>query len=348
MTVQHSPKPFLRTLSGEVQTVPPIWLMRQAGRYLPEYRSVRAEVGGFLDLCYDPDRACEVTLQPIRRYGFDAAILFSDILVVPHALQQKVWFVEGEGPKLEPLRDASDLSILKPDAVLGHLQPVFETVAKLSATLPMETALIGFAGAPWTVATYMIEGGSSRDFAKTKLWAYRDPDGFQRLIDTLVDATATYLVAQIDAGAQAVQLFDSWAGALDVAGFHRWSLAPAKAIVDKVRQRHPDVPIIGFPRAVGPLYTDYAAQTGVTAVSLDQGLPADWAAREIPRDVVTQGNLDPMALLAGGTALDRAVDHILEAFDGRPHVFNLGHGIIKETPPDHVDRLVARIRRATS
>ncbi|MDW3205493.1 MAG: uroporphyrinogen decarboxylase [Alphaproteobacteria bacterium] len=348
MSVQRSPKPFLRTLYGEVQDSPPIWLMRQAGRYLPEYRAVRADVGGFLDLCYDPDRACEVTLQPIRRFGFDAAILFSDILVLPHALQQKVWFVEGEGPKLEPLRDASDLSILKPDAVLGHLQPVFETVAKLSAALPMETALIGFAGAPWTVATYMIEGGSSRDFAKTKLWAYHDPDGFQRLIDLLVDSTATYLVAQIDAGAQAVQLFDSWAGALDEAGFRRWSLAPAKAIVDRVRESHPDVPIIGFPRAVGPLYTEYASQTGVTAVSLDQGLPAAWAAREIPRDVVTQGNLDPMALLAGGEALDRAVDHILEVFDGRAHVFNLGHGIIKETPPDHVARLVERIRRATS
>ncbi len=348
MTVLRSPKPFLRALSGQVQDVPPIWLMRQAGRYLPEYRAVRAEVGGFLDLCYDPDRACEVTLQPIRRFGFDAAILFSDILVLPHALQQKVWFVEGEGPKLEPLRDASDLAILQPDAVLGHLRPVFETVAKLNAALPMETALIGFAGAPWTVATYMIEGGSSRDFAKTKIWTYRDPDSFQRLIDILVDATADYLVAQIDAGADAVQLFDSWAGALDEAGFRRWSLEPAKAIVERVRARHPDVPIIGFPRAAGPLYMDYAAETGVTAVSLDQGLPAEWAARTLPRDVVTQGNLDPMALLAGGAALDRAVDHILQAFDGRPHIFNLGHGIIKETPPDHVERLVARIRRATS
>lgn len=348
MTGLQSPKSFLRTLAGEKQDIPPIWLMRQAGRYLPEYRQVRSEVGGFLELCYDPDRACEVTLQPIRRYGFDAAILFSDILVIPHALQQKVWFVEGEGPKLEPLRDAEDLSILKPEAVLGHLQPVLETVSKLSATLPLETALIGFAGAPWTVATYMIEGGSSRDFAKTKLWAYRDPDGFQRLIDTVVEATAEYLVAQVDAGAEALQIFDSWAGALDEAGFRRWSIAPCKAIVEKVRARHPHVPIIGFPRAAGVAYVDFAEQTGVNALSIDQGVPAQWAAKALQDKVTVQGNLDPMALLAGGEALDRAVDHILDSLGTGPHVFNLGHGIIKETPPEHVDRLVARIRNTRS
>lgn len=343
-TAIQSLKPFLRSLAGENSTVPPIWLMRQAGRYLPEYRAVRAEANGFLDLCYSPDKACEVTLQPIRRYGFDAAILFSDILVIPHALQQKVWFVEGEGPKLEPLAGDADLSILQPDAVLAHLRPVLETVSKLSSALPLETTLIGFAGAPWTVATYMIEGGSSRDFAKTKLWAYSNPESFQRLMDILVEATAAYLVAQVDAGAQALQIFDSWAGALNETAFHRWSIAPAKALVAKIRERHPDVPIIGFPRGAGPLYVDYARETGVTAISLDQGIPADWAAREIPDGVTLQGNLDPMLLLAGGAALDRAIDHILERFAGRPHIFNLGHGIIKETPPEHVAHLVNRIR----
>ena len=252
-----SSKRFLRALAGEKMDVPPIWLMRQAGRYLPEYRQVRAEVGGFLDLCYDPDRACEVTLQPLRRYDFDAAILFSDILVVPHALQQKVWFVEGEGPKLEPLKGPEDLAILKKEAVLGHMAPVLETVSKLSAALPSTTALIGFAGAPWTVATYMIEGGSSRDFAKTKMWAYRDPDSFAQLIDILVEATSDYLIAQVDAGAEALQLFDSWAGALDEAGFLSWSADPCRRIVERVRSAHPAVPIIGFPRGAGPLYRDF-------------------------------------------------------------------------------------------
>lgn len=344
MTAPISPKPFLRALAGEILDVPPIWLMRQAGRYLPEYREVRAQANGFLDLCYSPDKACEVTLQPIRRYGFDAAILFSDILVIPHALQQKVWFVEGEGPKLEPLIVDSDLSILKPDAVLGHLQPVFETVAKLNATLPMETALIGFAGAPWTVATYMIEGGSSRDFARTKLWAYRNPASFQRLMDILVESTANYLIAQVDAGAQALQLFDSWAGALDEAGFHTWSIAPTKALVAKIRECHPSVPIIGFPRGAGPLYVDYVRETGVNAVSLDQGLPVAWAARELQPVTTVQGNLDPMVLLAGGDVLTLAVDRILDAFGDGPHVFNLGHGIIKETPPEHVTQLVDHVR----
>lgn len=343
-----SPKPFLRALAGERQDVPPIWLMRQAGRYLPEYREVRSQADGFLGLCYDPDKACEVTMQPIRRYGFDAAILFSDILVIPHALQQKVWFVEGEGPKLEPLVDDGDLSILKNDAVLGHLQPVLETVSKLSATLPMETALIGFAGAPWTVATYMIEGGSSRDFSKAKMWAYREPESFQRLMDIVVEATSAYLVAQIDAGAQAVQLFDSWAGALDERGFRTWSIAPCKAIVDRVRARHPDTPIIGFPRGAGPLYEDFARETGVTAVSLDQGIPVDWAARDIQSIMPVQGNLDPMVLLAGGDPLDSAIDRIVDGFSDGAHIFNLGHGIIKETPPEHVTRLVERVRGSKS
>jgi uroporphyrinogen decarboxylase len=348
MTETAQTKRFLRALKGERLDVPPIWMMRQAGRYLPEYRKVRAEVDGFLSLCYDPDRACEVTLQPIRRYGFDASILFSDILVIPHALQQKVWFVEGEGPKLEPLADAAALDILKPEAVLDHLKPVFETVSKLSAALPSETALIGFAGAPWTLATYMIEGGSSRDFARTKIWAYRDPESFQRLMDILAAACGDYLATQVDAGAEALQIFDSWAGALDEEGFRRWSIAPCKAIVERVRARHPDVPIIGFPRGAGPLYKDFALETGVDAISMDQGLPVAWAAAELQPHLTVQGNLDPMALLAGGKALDSGIDRILETLGGGPLVFNLGHGIIKETPPEHVTRLVDRVRGASS
>lgn len=347
MVSSSASKKFIRALKGERFDVPPIWLMRQAGRYLPEYRQVRAEVGGFLDLCYDPDRACEVTLQPIRRYAFDAAILFSDILVIPHALQQKVWFVEGEGPKLEPLKGPDDLRLLKQDAVLNHLAPVLETVRNLRLSLPAETALIGFAGAPWTVATYMIEGGSSRDFAKTKLWAYRDPTSFSALIDHLVEATSAYLIAQIDAGAEAVQLFDSWAGALDEAGFRTWSAEPAKRIVAQIRRAHPSIPIIGFPRGAGPLYRDFVEISGVDAVSIDQSLPVSWAAKHLQPLCAVQGNLDPMALLAGGETLDLAIDRILDSLRPGPHIFNLGHGIIKETPPEHVDRLVSRIRRST-
>lgn len=338
-------KRFLRALKGERFDVPPIWLMRQAGRYLPEYRKLRAEVGGFLDLCYDSQRACEVTLQPLKRYNFDAAILFSDILVLPHALGQKVWFVEGEGPKLEPLRKPEDLSILDRSRVLDHMAPVLGTVRKLSSELPSETALIGFAGAPWTVATYMIEGGSSRDFAKTKIWAYRDPESFAYLIDILVESTADYLIAQIESGAEALQLFDSWAGALDEAGFIRWSAEPAKRIVDRIRAVHPNVPVIGFPRGAGPLYKDFAQITGVDAVSIDQSLPVRWAAEELQPLCTVQGNLDPMALLAGGETLDVAVDRITDALGQGPYIFNLGHGIIKETPPEHVARLVSRVRR---
>lgn len=346
--MSHADKPFLQTLKGNRQAVPPIWLMRQAGRYLPEYRKVRAEVGGFLDLCFDPDRACEVTLQPIRRYGFDAAILFSDILVIPLGIGQKVWFVEGEGPKLEALNGPEDLAGLKPETAVERLAPVMETVAKLSASLPRETALIGFAGAPWTVATYMIEGGSSRDFAKTKLWAYRNPESFRTLMEILVEATAAYLIAQVKAGAEAIQIFDSWAGALATGGFEDWVIAPNRALVEKVRASVPHVPIIGFPRGAGVLYREFQDRTGVDAVSIDQGLPVTWARDNLQPHGTVQGNLDPFALLAGGDVLDREVDRILDDLSGGPFVFNLGHGIIKETPPDHVTHLVERIRRSTS
>ena len=289
-----SDKPFLRTLAGEAVWPPPVWLMRQAGRYLPEYRATREQAGGFLDLCYTPDLAVEVTLQPLRRFGFDAAILFSDILVIPHALGQTVAFKQGEGPVLDALKDEADLSRLSVARVLEHMAPVLETVRGLAASIPKQTALIGFAGAPWTVATYMIEGGGSKDFARTKEWAYGRPDLFGRLIDILVEATGDYLIAQIDAGAEAAQIFDTWAGALPEAEFRRWVIDPIGRITRRIQAERPGVPVIGFPRGAGPLYPDFARQTGVTAVSLDTALPCDWAVREIQPLVVTQGNLDPI------------------------------------------------------
>lgn len=337
-------KKFLRALQGEVMRTPPVWLMRQAGRYLPEYRKIRAEAGSFLDLCYTPALATEVTLQPIRRFGFDAAILFSDILTVPHGLGQEVWFVENEGPKLDPIRSRDRLAVLQPDQMLERLAPVYETVERLATALPAETALIGFAGAPWTVACYMVEGGGSRDFATVKAFAYRDPEGFGALIDLLVDATAMHLSAQIRAGAEAVQIFDSWAGVLPDTAFRRWIVEPTIALVDRIRESHPHTPIIGFPRGAGVMYGEYVARTGVTAVSLDTTVPLDWAAEALQPRLPVQGNLDPVALLTGGACLEAGVDAVRDALSGGPYVFNLGHGVIKETPPDHVADLVARVR----
>jgi uroporphyrinogen decarboxylase len=342
-----SDKPFLRTLAGEAVWPPPVWLMRQAGRYLPEYRATREQAGGFLDLCYTPELAVEVTLQPLRRYGFDAAILFSDILVIPHALGQHVAFKQGEGPVLDALKDEADLGRLSVARVLEHMAPVLATVKGLAESIPKQTALIGFAGAPWTVATYMIEGGGSKDFARTKEWAYGRPDLFGRLIDILVEATGDYLIAQIDAGAEAAQIFDTWAGALPEADFRRWVIDPIGRITRRIQAERPGVPVIGFPRGAGPLYPDFARQTGVTAVSLDTALPCDWAAREIQPLVVTQGNLDPIHVVTGGEAMDAATDHVLNTLCGkRPHIFNLGHGIVPQTPPDNVARLMDRIRNA--
>ena len=337
-------KKLLRALRGETVSPPPIWLMRQAGRYLKEYRTVRAAAGSFLDLCYTPELAAEVTRQPIKRYGFDAAILFSDILVVPHGLGQDVRFVENEGPKLAAIDRAAGLDDLQPDRMIDRLAPVYRTVEILAATLPDETALIGFAGAPWTVACYMVEGSGSRDFAAVKGFAYRDPNGFGALIDILIDATAQHLCAQIAAGAEAVQIFDSWAGVLPDAAFRRWIIAPTKTLVARVREAYPDTPIIGFPRAAGAMYAEYAVETGVDAVSLDTTVPTAWAAETLQTRMPVQGNLDPVALLTGGVGLDESVDRILAAFDGGPFIFNLGHGIIKETPPEHVAHLVARVR----
>jgi uroporphyrinogen decarboxylase len=318
--------------------------MRQAGRYLPEYRSVRAQANGFLDLCYTPEKATEVTLQPLRRYGFDAAILFSDILVIPDALGQAVRFQEGEGPKLSPIRTSTQLDALTLDGFQEHLRPVFETVSRLKTAIPTSTALIGFAGAPWTVATYMVEGSGSKDFLETKAMAYGHPELFQRLIDLLVKATGDYLIAQIDHGAEAIQLFDSWAGTLPEDEFVKWVIAPTRRLVERIKTERPGVPVIGFPRGAGALYQAFVEQTGVDAVSLDTGIPLGWAVKVLQPKVALQGNLDPVMVVTGGAALDAAVDRILSVCNKGPFIFNLGHGILQTTPPDHVARLVERVR----
>ena len=338
-------KALLRALRGETLSPPPIWLMRQAGRYLPEYQETRQKAGGFLDLCYTPELAVEVTLQPIRRFGFDAAILFSDILVVPHGLGQKVWFEAGHGPKLEPLAGREDLARLHLEETVEALGPVYEAVRRLREELPAETALIGFAGAPWTVASYMIEGGSSKDFAAAKHWAYEDPDGFQALIDLLIEATAQHLIAQADAGAEVVQIFDSWAGVLPEPELRRWSLAPLTEVTAKVKAVHPELPVILFPRGAGLLYEAFAEEAGADALSLDTTVPLDWAAETLQPKVALQGCLDPIVLAAGGTALEDSVARILEKLGGGPFVFNLGHGIVPQTPPENVARLVELVRR---
>lgn len=337
-------KPMLAALTGETRARPPFWLMRQAGRYLPEYRELRAKAGSFLDLCYNPDFAVEVTLQPLRRYGMDAAILFSDILVVPHALGQPLAYLEGEGPKLDPVRRTEELFRLSRDRFHETLEPVYETVRRLSVTLPTDTTLIGFAGAPWTVACYMVEGGGSKEYAHVKRWAYGDPAGFAQLIDLLVEVTADYLCTQIDAGAETVQLFDSWAGVLPIGPFRRWVIEPTRRIVALVKARHPDVPIIGFPRGAGHAYEDYVADSGVDAVGLDTTVSPLWAARNLQSRLPVQGNLDPILLATGGKALGEATAEILEALAARPFVFNLGHGVIQSTPPEHVADLARQLR----
>jgi uroporphyrinogen decarboxylase len=338
------PKLFLRALAGETLTRPPFWLMRQAGRYLPEYRATRTQAGSFLDLCFAPELAVEVTLQPLRRYGMDAAILFSDILVVPYALGQRLDYVEGEGPKLDPVRSAADLGRLSADHLHERLAAVYDTVRRLTRALPETTALIGFAGAPWTVATYMVEGGGSKEFAHVKAWAYRDPAGFGALIDPLVEVTADYLATQIEAGAEAVQIFDTWAGALPAPEFRRGVIEPTRRLVALLKARHPTVPVIGFPRGAGVMYAEYAEATGVTALGLDTAVPVEWAASALQTRLPVQGNLDPILLVAGGEGLDRAARHILSVLGGGPFVFNLGHGVVQTTPPEHVAQLAQLIR----
>ncbi|MGI9435966.1 MAG: uroporphyrinogen decarboxylase [Geminicoccaceae bacterium] len=337
------PSLFLQTLAGEASSPPPIWLMRQAGRYLPEYRAVRAEAKGFLDLCYTPDFAVEVTLQPIRRYGFDAAILFSDILVVPDALGCEVNFVQGEGPKLETFRDGTAVSRLSKARLHDHLAPVYETLRRLRRELPEDTALIGFAGAPWTVASYMVEGGGSKEFQEARTFARRDPEAFLALIDLVTEATTDYLLAQIEAGAQVLQLFDSWAGVLPPSQFHLWCERPLATIVKAVKAKRPDIPIIAFPRGAGPLYPRFIDSVPVDGVSLDTTVPAEWAVENLQK-VCLQGNLDPISLLSGGEDMLNDAKHLLNTFSGRPYIFNLGHGVLPPTNPDTVKRLVDFVR----
>ena len=338
-------KPFLEVLDGTAASgPPPVWLMRQAGRYLPEYREIRATAPSFLDFCYTPRLAVEATLQPIRRFGFDAAILFSDILVVPDALGQAVSFETGHGPRLEPVATEADFTRLRDTLDADRLAPVFDTIATLRARLPTETALIGFCGAPWTVASYMVAGRGTPDQGPARMLAYRDPALFGRMIDRLVDVSVDYLDRQFAAGVEAVQVFDSWAGVLPAGEYERWCLAPLRAIVGGLRARRPGARIIGFPRAGGGQILA-AAGTGVTALSLDTAVDPAWANAALSPGLPLQGNLDPLALIAGGEALDRAVDRIRQGFAGRPHIFNLGHGILPETPVPHVERMLARLRR---
>lgn len=333
-------------LAGQVVAPPPIWLMRQAGRYLPEYRAIRSEVPAFLDLCLDPDRAAEVTLQPIRRFGFDAAIVFSDILMTPYALRRSVRFVEGEGPRLDPI-DERGIDALAVDDVETGLSPLFETVARVRGLLDPETALIGFCGAPWTVATYMVAGRGTPDQAPARMLAAREPVLFQRLIDRLVEASVVSLVGQLRAGAGVVQVFDSWAGILNEPDFDRWSIAPTAEIVRRVRSAVPGARVIGFPKGAALRLERYARQTGVDAVGIDWTVPLDYARGQLQPFVVVQGNLDPIVLLAGGDALDRAIDGLIEGLAGGRFIFNLGHGILPETPISHVERLIERVRRVS-
>ena len=336
---------FIEVLRAREPGPVPIWLMRQAGRYLPEYRAVRARAGSFLDLCYTPELAVEATLQPVRRFGFDAAILFSDILVIPNALGQQVDFVEGEGPRLEPITDAPALGRLDPERVLRRLEPVLETVSQVRAALDGETALIGFCGAPWTVATYMVAGHGTPDQAAARLWAYRDAKSFNRLIDILVDSSARYLNAQIEAGADAVQIFDTWAGSLPATEFDRWCIAPIRRLVEAVRAEHPRVPAIVFARGACDGYARLADAVAPQGIGIDTGFSVERARDELQPKAVVQGNLDPLALVAGGTVLKAGVERIMEALADGPFIFNLGHGIVPETPVDHVAELVELVRR---
>ena len=341
MTIERK---MLKVLQGESVFPPPIWMMRQAGRYLPEYRETRKQAGSFLDLCYNPDLAVEVTMQPIRRFGFDASILFSDILVIPHALGRDLRFEEGRGPLMTPI-EAQEVDRLDASRLHDHLAPVYETVRRLRAELPPETTLIGFCGAPWTVATYMIAGHGTPDQAPARLFGYRHPAEIRKLLALLADCSADYLIRQIEAGADCVQIFDSWSGVLDEASFEAFCVQPMKRIVDKVRSVHPNVPIIGFPKGAGALYEGYRGKTGVTALGLDWSVP--WSqARRLQAEGPVQGNLDPLRLVVGGEALREGVAAILGNLAGGPLIFNLGHGITPPTPIEHVEAMIAQVRGA--
>ncbi|MGY2734277.1 uroporphyrinogen decarboxylase [Sphingomonas sp. UYP23] len=337
-------KPLLATLKGERASTPPIWLMRQAGRYLPEYRALRAEKGGFLALVNDSEAAAEVTIQPIRRFGFDGAILFSDILMVPSALGQGLSFGVGEGPALTP--PLVDHALESLQGAPERLDPVYATVRLVAAQLPPQTTFLGFAGSPWTVATYMVAGHGSKDQGETRRFAYGDPAAFGAIITAIADCTVEYLSRQIEAGVEAVQLFDSWSGSLSPAQFERWVIAPNAAIVTALRARHPGVPIIGFPKGAGEKLPAYARETGVDALGLDETIDPEWAAATLPADLPVQGNLDPLVLIAGGASMEQAATRILRAFADRPHIFNLGHGILQDTPIPHVEQLLDFVRSA--
>ncbi|MBM2577380.1 uroporphyrinogen decarboxylase [Jannaschia sp. Os4] len=338
-------KLLLRALAGETLPVPPIWMMRQAGRYLPEYRATRAEAGDFLSLCYNPELAAEVTLQPIRRFRFDAAILFADILLVPQALGADLWFVTGEGPRLSTITDGAEVAKLKaPDAIHDTLAPIYETVRRLSRDLPPETALIGFAGAPWTVATYMIAGRGTPDQAPAHALMRDDPEAFAALMERIEAATVEYLSRQVEAGAECVKLFDSWAGSLSGEAFERWSLAPMKRITAALKDRHAGLPVIAFPRGAGTAYEGAHAATGADCIALDDGVTPDWAAKHVQTGGCVQGNLASSHMVTGGAALVREVRRIREAFSGGPHVFNLGHGITPDADPDNVALMIDTLR----
>ena len=340
-------KLLLRALAGETLPTPPIWMMRQAGRYLPEYRATRAQAGDFLSLCYNPDLAAEVTLQPIRRFGFDAAILFADILLIPQALGADLWFVTGEGPRLSTVTSASDLARLKPaDQVDAQLAPVYETLRILSRELPRETALIGFAGAPWTVVTYMVAGRGTKDQGPAHLLKDQDRATFAALIDLITDATIHYLSRQIEAGAEVVKLFDSWAGSLKGQDFDDFAIAPAKRIIAALKARHPGVPVIAFPREAGERYVGFRAAVGADCVALDNSVSTDWAARHVQTEGCVQGNMDPRHMVTGGPELVAEAQRITRALRGGPHVFNLGHGITPDADPDNVARMIEAVRSA--
>jgi uroporphyrinogen decarboxylase len=343
-------KLLIKVLNGDKHDQIPIWLMRQAGRHLPEYKKLRLESENFLDFCYSPKLSIEATIQPIRRYNLDAAILFSDILVIPDALGQQVEFVPGKGPVLKPITNVSSIKKLNQRKVLQYLSPIYQAIEEIIDQLKMfsfNPSLIGFAGAPWTVATYMVEGGSSKDYHTTRKWAYESPHEFSQLIDLLVDVTSQHLIQQIDSGVEVIQIFDSWAGVLPPSQFNRWVITPTIEIVKRVKLKFPKVPIIGFPRGAGLLYKSFADCTGVDAVSLDASVPLTWAVENLPKDIVIQGNLDNLALLIGGSLMENEIFNILTAFSDRPFIFNLGHGVLPDTPIPHVEQLIKLVRGAS-
>lgn len=340
-------KLLLRALAGETLPTPPIWMMRQAGRYLPEYRATRAKAGDFLSLCYNPDLAAEVTLQPIRRFGFDAAILFADILLIPQALGSDLWFVTGEGPRLSPITRSDEVAKLKPaEAIHDRLNPIYETVAILSGALPRETALIGFAGAPWTVATYMIAGRGTPDQGPAHAFKQAERAAFTALIDRITEATIEYLSRQIEAGAEVVKLFDSWAGSLKGADFDDFAVAPTRRIIAALKMRHPGVPVIAFPREAGERYRGFAAATGADCVAIDNSVSTEWVASDVQPEICVQGNLDPRHMVTGGDALVSEAQRITRSLRNGPHVFNLGHGITPDADPDNVARMIEAVRSA--